>query len=201
MLILQPLALSLCHRTPSAFSPSSNGCISQSGFFCCFEYGRQENGALLTNLRPYQHGNQHLHLRRSLSLRPNPGQDAVRNAEGRDGERLTCRRGLWHSPFFVGAKVAQLAEHRIRNATVVGSNPTFGSTFWGRLSTPRLSKTALFPRQKPKGAIKPHGADQPPTSSMSTWHFFKASTTAGSNWVPEKRTISSRAACALRPWE
>ena len=44
--------------------------------------------------------------------------------------RLTCPRPLWHSAPLIEAKVAQLAEHRIRNATVVGSNPTFGSTFF-----------------------------------------------------------------------
>ena len=42
--------------------------------------------------------------------------------------RLTWRRALWHSAPLVEAKVAQLAEHRIRNATVIGSNPIFGST-------------------------------------------------------------------------
>ncbi len=44
--------------------------------------------------------------------------------------RLTCHQPLWHIAPLDNAKVAQLAEHRIRNATVIGSNPIFGSTLF-----------------------------------------------------------------------
>jgi hypothetical protein len=65
-------------------------------------------------------------------------------AGARSAPRLTWRRTLWHSARFMGAKVAQLAEHRIRNATVIGSNPIFGSIFFCPKSPSLLTNTSVF---------------------------------------------------------
>ncbi len=58
------------------------------------------------------------------------GMTSQRPAVHASAPGLTCRGPLWHSSRLIGANVAQLAEHRIRNATVISSNLIVGSIFF-----------------------------------------------------------------------